>query len=360
MIWLNILGFLSLSTLLYFVFNRFEASQPVSYLTMPAGHKRRNFLEKTLAMGVVFCLPFIANQFDSGEFLIGTCILIGIYIVLGMGINVVVGYAGMLDLGFVAFYGIGAYTSALITLAFGGEFWWIAIFAGGIMGSALGVIVGAPTLRLTGDYLAIVTLAFGEILRICFNNLEGVTGGTRGLPGVPSPVIPGLDFEFFEPIHFYYLICLLVLLVKFGVDRLVDSRVGRAWEAMREDETAAQLMGINLMWFKTLGYATGAFIAGVAGAFFANYFSIVHPTSFTFVESVIILAIVVLGGMGSMWGAIFGAIILTAIPELLRGADQYRMLIFGAMMVGVMIIKPRGFVIKFRNRLKPKSVQGVV
>ncbi|MEW6323766.1 MAG: branched-chain amino acid ABC transporter permease [Nitrospirota bacterium] len=265
--------------------------------------------------------------------------LAGIYIVLALGLNIVVGLAGLLDLGYIAFYAIGAYCYALLSTHWGVPFW-AGLPLGGLAAAAFGVLLGTVTLRLRGDYLAIVTLGFIHIVHLVLNNWDSVTNGPNGILNIGRPAIG--DFVFSRPIHFYYLILAIVVAAAFAVRRLDRSRIGRAWMAIREDEIAAEAMGVDTTRFKTLAFALGAAWAGVAGVFFAGKFAFVSPESFTFFESVIVLAMVVLGGLGSIPGVILGASVIVLLPELLREFQDYRMLVFGAALIGVMIFRPQG------------------
>jgi branched-chain amino acid transport system permease protein len=275
--------------------------------------------------------------------------LTGIYIVLALGLNIVVGLAGLLDLGYVAFYAIGAYTYALVSTQWGVPFW-LALFLGSVLSALLGTSLGMITLRLRGDYLAIVTLGFLMIVHLVLNNWDKVTRGPNGILGIPSPSLWGWSFS--KPIHFFYLILLIGLLVVFSVKRLNHSRIGRAWIAIREDEMAAEAMGIPVTSLKVLAFAFGAGIAGMAGVFFAGRYGFVSPESFTFFETVFILAMVVLGGMGSTAGVVLGALLLVMLPELFRGLEDYRMLVFGGVMVVVMAFRPQGLIGNPRSTIK--------
>ena len=297
-----------------------------------------------------------------------------IYVMLAWGLNIVVGLAGLLDLGYVAFYAVGAYSYALLATHFGWSFW-ILLPAAGIMAAFWGVILGFPVLRLRGDYLAIVTLAFGEIIRLVLINWREVTNGTAGISGIPKVTFFGLfDFDVSSPhyianvfgsaqsgayykIFLYYLILLLCLLTAFVTIRLRRMPVGRAWEALREDEIACRSLGINTTNTKLTAFAIGAMFGGFAGSFFAARQGFVSPESFIFLESAIILAIVVLGGMGSLTGIAIAALVMIGGTEILRELhflkvvfgegftpELYRMLLFGMAMVVVMLWKPRGFV----------------
>ena len=278
---------------------------------------------------------------------------------LGWGLNVVVGLAGLLDLGYVAFYAVGAYTYALLSTQFGWGFWQALPVAGAIA-ATFGVILGWPTLRLRGDYLAIVTLGFGEIIRIILVNWSELSGGPNGITSIPRPSFFGLPFKpagdeatfaaFFglpyspnqRIIFLYYLILALALLTNLFVSRLRQLPIGRAWEAMREDEIACKALGMNVTNVKLSAFALGAMLGGFAGVFFAARQGFISPESFTFNESAIILAIVVLGGMGSQLGVVLASLVLVLLPELGRDFAEYRMLLFGAAMILIMIWKPGG------------------
>ncbi len=292
---------------------------------------------------------------------------------LGLGLNIVVGLAGLLDLGYVGFYAVGAYTYAMLALYFGVGFW-TGLIAAGIMAAFFGFILGFPVLRLRGDYLAIVTLGFGEIIRIMLNNLTDWTGGPRGIGNIPKPTLFNLEFskrasegsqtfhEFFgiafnsnHRVMFLYLLALvLVLITVFVINRLIRMPIGRAWEAMREDEIACRALGMNPTNIKLSAFTIGATFAGFAGSFFAARQGFISPESFTFIESAIILAIVVLGGMGSQIGVILAAIVMTVLPEMAREFNEYRMLLFGLMMVLMMIWRPQGLLPMKRPHMELK------
>ncbi|MSO67608.1 MAG: high-affinity branched-chain amino acid ABC transporter permease LivM [Pseudolabrys sp.] len=295
-----------------------------------------------------------------------------IYVMLGWGLNIVVGLAGLLDLGYVAFYAVGAYSYALLAKTFGFSFW-ILLPLAGLLSSFWGILLGFPVLRLRGDYLAIVTLAFGEIIRIVLINWVDLTNGYAGISGIPRPTFFGISFNAnddgfaavfgleFSPIYrtifLYYLILALAFLTAFVTVRLRRLPVGRAWEALREDEIACRSLGINTTNTKLTAFAMGAMFAGFAGSFFAARQGFVSPESFTFLESATILSIVVLGGMGSQIGVAIAAIVMIGGTEIMRELDflkqifgsafdptQYRMLLFGFAMVLIMIWKPRGLI----------------
>lgn len=271
---------------------------------------------------------------------------VGIYVTLALGLNIVVGLAGLLDLGYVAFYAVGAYAYGLLSTRAGLSFWEV-LPLGALLAALVGVLLGIPVLRLKGDYLAIVTLGFGEMIRITLNNWDSVTKGPNGILGIARPRM--LGFTLSTPIQYYYLILAIVLLTIFVVDRLNRSRLGRAWTAMRDDEVAAEAMGINLMRTKLLAFGLGATWAGCAGVFFASKMTFISPESFTFFESVIILCMVVLGGMGSVPGVILGASMLVILPEMMRQFALYRMLIFGGAMVLMMVLRPQGLIASSRR-----------
>ena len=262
-----------------------------------------------------------------------------IYVCLGLGLNVVIGLAGLLDLGYIAFYGVGAYTYALMSINFGMSFWFCLPIAV-VMAAIAGCIIGYPTLRMRGDYLAIVTLGFGEIFRLILLNWMELTNGPNGILGIARPELFGYQFKSLSSL--YYIILGIAIVTMIAVYRLNYSRIGRAWEAIREDETAAGLMGVNTFLIKLLAYAMGATFAGLAGAFFAARMRFVGPESFTFLESAMVLAMVVLGGMGSIPGVILGVLALVVLPEVFRDFELYRMLVFGGSMTLMMLVRPKG------------------
>ncbi len=299
---------------------------------------------------------------------LGTLILI--YVMLGLGLNIQVGLAGLLDLGYVGFYAIGAYTYALLNQYFGLSFWEALPLAGG-MSALFGFVLGFPVLRLRGDYLAIVTLGFGEIIRILLNNLTTITGGPNGISSIPKPSLFGLEFsrraeegsrtfhEFFgisydanyKIIFLYVMAVLLVLFTLFVINRLLRMPLGRAWEALRDDEIACRSLGLNPTVIKLTAFAIGAAFAGFAGSFFAARQGFISPESFTFMESAIILAIVVLGGMGSLRGVVIAAVVMTVLQQS-QLFSEYRMLIFGILMVVMMLWRPQGLVPMTRHHVE--------
>ena len=279
-----------------------------------------------------------------------------IYIMLGLGINIVVGLAGLLDLGYVAFYAVGAYTYALLNYHFGLGFW-LALPMGAAMGALFGILLGYPVLRLRGDYLAIVTLGFGEIIRLVLENWNQFSFGPSGIANIPRPSLPGIKMNLEQStIFIYFLMIVLVIFTIFVVNRLKDSRIGRAWIALREDEVACQAMGIDRTKTKLTAFALGATWAGMAGVLFAAKTTFINPASFTIWESINILCIVVLGGMGSIVGVIFGALILILLPEYLRAFSEYRMLLFGFILVTMMVFRPGGIISEVRRTYKFKGL----
>jgi branched-chain amino acid transport system permease protein len=305
-----------------------------------------------------FVLPFLPF---SSRYLVDVATTVLIYVMLGWGLNVVVGLAGLLDLGYVAFYAVGAYSYALLAVTFDLSFWECLPLAG-VFAAFFGILLGFPVLRLRGDYLAIVTLGFGEMVRIILLNWYTVTRGPDGVSGIPRPSFFGLPFtesppegvtafhQFFNIDYvgshrvtfLYFLILLLALLTNAFTLRIRKLPVGRAWEALREDEIACRALGINPTNTKLTAFAIGAMFGGFAGAFFATRQGFISPESFSFIESATILAIVVLGGMGSQIGVVIAAIVLILLPELGREFAQFRMLLFGAAMVLIMGWRPRG------------------
>jgi branched-chain amino acid transport system permease protein len=297
--------------------------------------------------------------FFNNRYLLDLGVLVLTYVMLGWGLNIVVGLAGLLDLGYVAFYAVGAYSYALLAQNFGWSFW-ICLPLAGCLAAFWGVLLGFPVLRLRGDYLAIVTLAFGEIIRLVLLNWQSFTGGPNGISGIPRPTFFGIPFneeengfaatfglEFtptYRVVFLYYVILALALLTNWVTLRLRRLPIGRAWEALREDEIACRSLGINTTTTKLTAFAMGAMFGGIAGSFFATRQGFISPESFTFSESALVLAIVVLGGMGSQLGVAVAAFAMLAGFELFREFAQYRMLVFGLAMVLIMIWRPRGLV----------------
>lgn len=291
----------------------------------------------------VIGFPWMVNLYQVGIITSGL-----MFVILGLGLNIVIGYGGLLHLGYAAFYAMGAYNYALMYLYWGLRFW-IALPLGAVSGALFGVVIGFPVLRLRGDYLAIVTLAFGEIMRLLLLNLSDFTKGAEGIAQIPRPAfVRELSLRGTTNYLFYICVVLVVFSI-FVIRRLEDSRIGRALEAMRDDEIAAQSMGINLTKNKLITFALGAFWAGLVGVILAAKTTYINPGSFTLLESVMILVAVVLGGMGSIPGVMLGALIVTLIPEYFRALSDYRMLMFGVVLVIMPIFRPRGIIPKLRK-----------
>ncbi|HLT04668.1 MAG TPA: high-affinity branched-chain amino acid ABC transporter permease LivM [Pseudomonas sp.] len=317
-------------------------------------------------------LVALAWPFFGSRAAVDIATLILIYVMLGLGLNIVVGLAGLLDLGYVGFYAVGAYTYALLA-EYAGFGFWLSLPIAGLTAATFGCLLGFPVLRLRGDYLAIVTLGFGEIIRILLRNLTDITGGPNGISQIPKPTLFGLSFDRRAPeglqtfheyfgiaynssykVIFLYLIALLlVLLALFVINRLMRMPIGRAWEALREDEIACRSLGLSPTIVKLSAFTIGATFAGFAGSFFAARQGLVTPESFTFIESAMILAIVVLGGMGSQLGIIFAAVVMVMLQEM-REFNEYRMLIFGLTMIVMMIWRPQGLLPMQRPHLELK------
>lgn len=327
----------------------------------PWGERTRDRIEqipKIYTLGglilITMLFPFFADNYmiDVGI----TCL---IYITLGLGLNIVVGLCGLLDLGYIAFYAVGAYTYSLLNLKLGLSFW-ASLPIGVVLGMVCGCIIGYPTLKMRGDYLAIVTLGFGEIIRLVLNNWDSLTAGPNGLFGMERAALyyptfqeGGLEWAVYNikslP-SLYYFIYIIAILTIIGVRRLDNSRIGRAWVAIREDETAAELSGVPTTWIKLLAYALGAGFASVAGAFFAAKLSYTNPNFFLFMESCIVLCVVVLGGVGSIPGIVVAGVVLIAAPEVFRGLESYRMMAFGGIMTTMMVLKPEGLIPARRHK----------
>lgn len=287
---------------------------------------------------VVILIAMVVAPLVFGQY--ATVILTNalLYVVLALGLNIVVGYAGLLDLGFAAFFAVGAYTVGIATLHFGLNFW-LALPLAVVIAMLAGVIIGAPTLRLRSDYLAIVTLGFGEIVRIAARNLRE-TGGASGLSGIDSPWLFGWHIR--TPLDFYYVFCVLAIIAVVVSVRLANSRLGRAWLYVRHDEDAAEAMGIDRVRVKLAAYVVGAVYGAVGGAFFAANLGAISPNSFSFQQSVLILMAVILGGMGKIPGVILGAFIVILAPELLRDFGDLRLFIFAVGLLLIMLFRPSG------------------
>lgn len=310
--------------------------------------------QRNILFGVIFAVaaifPFLFSPYQTNIMI--TALM---YVILGLGLNIVVGMAGLLDLGFVAFYAVGAYSYALLNHHFGLGFWTVLPIGGGLAALA-GIILGFPVLRLRGDYLAIVTLGFGEIIRLVLENWNEFSKGPSGISNISRPGFFGIELSLEHSLLYLYFITIAFLIFTiFVVNRLQDSRLGRAWLALREDEIACQSMGIDKQKTKLAAFSLGAFWAGIVGVVFAAKTTFINPASFTFLESAIILSIVVLGGMGSIVGVICGAFILILMPEYLRALSEYRMLAFGAILVAMMVFRPQGLIANVRRTYKFKK-----
>ncbi|WP_454646026.1 high-affinity branched-chain amino acid ABC transporter permease LivM [Bradyrhizobium liaoningense] len=328
-------------------------------LVPPAVKSGMSFIGRYLTPALLIFTVLVPVIFYDQRYILDLAILVLTYVMLGWGLNVVVGLAGLLDLGYVAFYAVGAYSYGLLATNFGWSFW-ICLPLAGILAAFWGVLLGFPVLRLRGDYLAIVTLAFGEIIRLVIINWQELTGGPNGVSGIPRPSFFGIPLDNsdeglaarlgieYSPTHrivfLFYLILALALLTNWVTIRLRRLPIGRAWEALREDEVACRALGINTTTTKLTAFATGAMFGGFAGAFFATRQGFISPESFTFQESALVLAIVVLGGMGSQLGVALAALAMIGGFELFRGLETYRMLVFGMSMVLIMIWRPRGLI----------------
>ncbi len=340
----TVFGYVAVAAVIIMLFYQVQQAGQLDFVETPiktaSGKAKKIYdsMPRWALLGIVLAAAIIYPQLTE-RYAHDVAISVMIYICLGLGLNIVVGLAGLLDLGYIAFYGVGAYTYALMSLHFGMSFW-LCLPVAGLTAAIAGSIVGYPTLRMRGDYLAIVTLGFGEIVRLIFNNWMSLTNGPNGILSIPRPEIFGYQLK--QLWMLYYVILVIVIVTIIAVYRLNFSRIGRAWEAIREDETAAELMGVNTFLLKLLAYAMGATFAGFAGAFFAARMRFVGPESFTFLESAMVLSMVVLGGMGSIPGVILGVLALVALPEVFRGFELYRMLVFGGVMTLMMLIRPEG------------------
>jgi len=350
--WQNLLYVGIGSFVLSFVWRYLIRRKEIGIKKAEAGEiERRHFLQQTLKDPKVYisaliviaaftaAFPFVFSMYQTNIMITAL-----IYVVVGLGLNIVVGLAGLLDLGYVAFYAVGAYSYALLNYHFNLGFW-IALPLGGAFGFIFGILLGFPVLRLRGDYLAIVTLGFGEIIRLILENWNAFSFGPSGIANIPRPGFFGIHLSIHQAtIYIYFLMIALTFFTIFVVTRLKDSRIGRAWIALREDEVACQAMGIDKTKTKLTAFALGATWAGMGGVVFAAKTTFINPASFTIWESIIILCVVVLGGMGSIIGVIFGSLVLILLPEYLRAFSEYRMLLFGAILVVMMVFRPGGII----------------
>ena len=351
-------------------------------------HPYAKWVGLALIAVALLALPFVLAM--AGTAWVRITNLAILFVLLSLGLNIVVGFAGLLDLGYIAFYAVGAYVYALLASP---HFdlhlpWWVILPIGAAVACLFGVLLGTPTLKLRGDYLAIVTLGFGEIIRIFLNNLSepfNLTNGPKGITTIDSIRLFGMDFGSTTRLgellltgtikYYYFLLVVLVVVIVVNL-RLQDSRIGRAWEAIREDELAARAMGINTMHMKLLAFAMGASFGGIAGGMFSSIQGFISPESFILTESIMVLSMVVLGGMGNIWGVVLGAVLLSFVPELLRytvepaqrwlfgrsiiDPEVIRMLLFGLAMVVMMLFRPAGLfpsAVRKRELARPEPVQ---
>jgi branched-chain amino acid transport system permease protein len=331
--------------------------------TLTGGGSRMQRLVILAVLVAAVALPFLVTS----DRWITLMTVVVIYVVLSSGLNIVVGFTGLLDLGYVAFYAIGAYYTAIIfqnvlVNHYGVNilnYWWVMwvnLLVGGLVAAGAGALLGYPTLRVRGDYLAIMTLGFGEIIRIVASNWVGLTRGPSGIPGIPQPQLFGFHFQ--TPRDLYYLGLALAILSVWLISRIVRSRVGRAWTAIREDEIAAEAMGIHTSRYKLLSYATGAFFAGMIGVFFGHYLNYISPSSFVLIDSFLILSLVVLGGMGNIAGPVLGAAIWIGLQEYLNDFSfvevhpELRGIALGLVLVLLMVFRPQGLLGSMRVALE--------
>ena len=360
--WTNLfyvgIGSFVLSFLLQlFLKKRNQSAQTISATTSPLRRllDEPKFSRPALILIAIFTLifPLIFSHYQVN---IMTTALI--YVMLGLGLNIEVGLAGLLDLGYVAFYAVGAYSYALLNYHFGLGFWTL-LPVGALLAAFFGILVGFPVLRLRGDYLAIVTLGFAEIIRLILENWNAFSFGPSGISNIPRPGFFGISLSSEQSaIYMYYLLVVFCLLAIFVIRRLKNSRIGRAWNALREDELACQAMGIDKTKIKLAAFALGATWAGIAGVLFAAKTTFINPASFTFMESAMILSIVVLGGMGSIIGVIIAALAIILLPEYLRVFSDYRMLLFGAALIAMMIFRPQGILADVRKKYEFHKTNG--
>ncbi len=321
----------------------------------------RKYLLGAILILLVVVPPIV--QATGNYYAIHVAGLVGIYGILCIGLNITIGYTGLLDLGFMAFYAIGAYTGALMSIA--GISFWIILPVSVLVGGLFRFLIGAPVLRLRGDYLAIVTLAFGEIVRLVLNNFDLLSNGPKGLPRVGETIgkVRLFSLEFTDDIQFYYLILVFLLVAVLISYRLEHSRFGRALVAIREDELAAELTGINVARTKATAFVLSGMFGALAGAIYTHWIGFITPETFTFWESVLLVAMIVLGGMGNIVGVLLGVVLLVGVPEVLRASlgtrfVDYRMLLFGTIMILVIIFRPQGLLPSKRRSLELHPTEG--
>jgi branched-chain amino acid transport system permease protein len=294
---------------------------------------------RRLTVGMILAAALLA-PFASSNYLLDVLTSAILYAILATALNITVGLTGVLVLGFIGFYAVGAYTTGILTAKFALCGFWVALPLSGLAAMLCGILLGIPALRLKGDYLAVVTLGFGEIIRIFLTNLNDLTGGPNGILGIKRPSFGLLTLD--HPRDFYWFALAALALVVLIVSRLADSRYGRSWVAIRENEMAAGALGINVFRKHLLSFSLSAFFGGIAGSLFAVKQGFISPDSFTFYESVLVLCMVVLGGIGNVVGSVTGALLLIVVPEFLREFSLYRMLVFGAVMIAFMVFRPNG------------------
>lgn len=321
-------------------------------------------MKKVIQLFSIGLITLFIPLLNLSPYVMRILILSGIYIILSLSLNLLTGYTGQVSLGHAAFYGIGAYTSSLLAIHYNLNFI-VTLFLGSLVAALFGLLLGLPTLRLNGTYLSIITLGFCEITRLVELNWINVTKGPMGITNIPSPKVWGTTID--SDKGYFYLIIFLVAITTISINNIIKSKTGRALVAIREDEIAAVSMGINIFKYKIIAFTVSAFFAGLAGSFYAHYVTFIDPKSFNFDESIQILSIVILGGMGNIPGTILASLLLVSIPELLREFQQYRMLCYGLLLMFMMILRPEGLfniniveVIKSIKIFKKKGVVGNV
>lgn len=308
---------------------------------------------KTIAIVIGLVILAILPLFNLKSYYMGVLCRILMYVILAGSLNVINGYSGQFNIGHAGFFGIGAYTSALLALRLGFPFW-AALPIAGILAMIVGLIVALPTLRLRGIYLAIVTLGASEIIRLIALNWMSLTGGPNGLRGIPAPVLFGMKFS--KSQQYYYIFFVLVLVFFFTTQRIIKSRIGRAWISIREDETAARSLGVETMKFKAINFMYGAFWAGIAGGAFAPYFKFISSDMFSLDEGFNILSMVIIGGQGTLVGPVVGAVIVNLLTEVLRPISQYRLVVYAILIITMMWLRPQGLVGASKSVLAERKV----